>query len=239
MEAGKYPAIVVFLVLFLFCANAAAQAEELHDSDYMDVTAFSSLTPESFLKNWKIKSGSSIPEQTRYRLVVDNDWGKVIEATAQASFAGITRELEIEPQRYPVVVWSWKVSATIESANLRIKEKDDAPARLLISFGRDFTKGGRPKGSLCYVWSAKEPEGSFIVNPYSSDIMVIVVASGRADVGVWQHYRRNIVDDYRRAFGDEPGKTRAVTIITDTDNTREQLTAWYGAIGFTREKADY
>ena len=233
METGKYPAILVFLVLFF--VKAVAIAEQLHDSDHMDVTAFSSLSPESFLNDWKIKSGSSIPEQTRYRLVVDNDWGTVIEATAQASFAGMTRELEVAPQRFPVVVWSWKVSAIIESANLTIKEKDDAPARLLISFGRDFTKGGRPEGSLCYVWSAKEPVGSFIVNPYSSDIMVIVVASGQADVGVWQQYRRNIVDDYRRAFGDEPGTIRAITIITDTDNTRDQLTSWYGGIGFARE----
>ena len=227
-----------FLVFLLFFSAAGVRAEEVHDNDHMDITVFSSLSPESFYNDWKLKSVSSIPELTQYRLVADRSRGTVIEARAQASFAALTRELEIDPLLYPVVVWNWKVSDAIESANLKIKEKDDAPARLLISFGISYKKGGRPEGTLCYVWSAKDPQGSFIINPYNKDVMAIVVASGFADVGVWQQYRRNIVDDYHRAFGHEPGKIRAISIISDTDNTGEQLTAWYGGIGFKRERAD-
>ncbi len=236
MKAGNGQFIPRCLILLLFFAAAGARAEEVHDNDNLDITVFSSLSPQSFFNDWKIKSMSSIPNLTQYRLVADRSRGTVIEATAQASFAAMTRELEIDPLLYPVVVWNWKVSAAIESANLKIKEKDDAPARLLISFGRDYNKGGRPEGTLCYVWSAKEVEGSFIINPYNKDVMAIVVASGLADVGVWQQYRRNIVDDYRRAFGDEPGKIRTISIISDTDNTGDQLTAWYGGIGFKREE---
>lgn len=227
-----------FLILLMFFSAAGAYAEQVHDNDYMDITVFSSQSPGSFYNDWKLKSVSSIPELTKYRLVADRSRGTVIEATAQASFAALTRELEIDPLLYPVIVWNWRVSAAIESANLKIKEKDDAAARLLISFGINYKKGGRPEGTLCYVWSAQEPEDSFIINPYNKDVMAIVVASGFADVGAWQQYRRNIVDDYRRAFGDEPGKIRAISIVSDTDNTGDQLKAWYGGIGFKRERAD-
>lgn len=46
--------------------------------------------------------------------------------------------------------------------------------------------------------------------------------------------RRNIVDDYRRAFGEDPPHVGAIAIMTDTDNTGETATAWYGDIVATR-----
>jgi hypothetical protein len=57
-----------------------------------------------------------------------------------------------------------------------------------------------------------------------------VVSSGGNGVGTWQRYRRNFVDDYRRAFGTEPGRLIGIAILTDTDNTRQQVSAQYGKI---------
>ena len=236
MKAAKESFIFVSAALLFVLATATTPAAEHQAINFIDVTGFSSVSSETFINDWKIKTGSSAAEQTEYRLVIDEERGKVIQATAQASFAGLTREVEIDPASYPVITWSWKVSATIDSAKLSEKKGDDSPARLVVSFGRDFSKGGLPEASLCYAWSSREPEGSVIVNPYTSDIMVIVVASGDEKVGMWQQYRRNLVDDYRLAFGDEPAEVRAITIISDTDDTKEQLKAWYGTITFTAEE---
>ena len=49
-------------------------------------------------------------------------------------------------------------------------------------------------------------------------------------VGTWQTLRRNILDDFVRAFGEQPGRLTAVGVLTDTDNTGEQAVAWYGPI---------
>lgn len=233
MKAGKQLFIFLSVALLFVLTTATTPAAENQVIDFIDVTGFSSVSSETFINDWKIKTGSSVAEQTEYRLVVDEERGNVIQATAQASFAGLTRKVEIDPELYPVITWSWKVSATINSAKLSEKNGDDSPARLMVSFGRDFLKGGLPEASLCYTWASTEPEGSVIVNPYTRDVMVIVVASGDKKVGLWQQYRRNLVDDYRLAFGDEPGEVRAITIISDTDNTKEQLKAWYGTITFT------
>ena len=43
---------------------------------------------------------------------------------------------------------------------------------------------------------------------------------------------KHLVEDYRRAFGEDPPKVGAVAIMTDTDNTGEEAVAWYGAIRF-------
>ena len=42
--------------------------------------------------------------------------------------------------------------------------------------------------------------------------------------------RRNVHADYRRAFGEVPPPINGIHIMTDTDDTREFATAYYGDI---------
>ena len=44
---------------------------------------------------------------------------------------------------------------------------------------------------------------------------------------------RNIHEDYKQAFGEEPPMISGVAIMTDTDNTGESAIAWYGDITFS------
>jgi hypothetical protein len=64
---------------------------------------------------------------------------------------------------------------------------------------------------------------------------MVVVGSGATGVGVWQTIRRNVIEDFRRAFGEEPGPLTAVGVLTDTDNTGKSVEAWYGDIRFLPE----
>jgi hypothetical protein len=61
---------------------------------------------------------------------------------------------------------------------------------------------------------------------------MIVVRSGAAEVGRWLTETRNVVDDYRRIFGDEPPPIAGVAVMTDTDDTGERAVAWYDALAF-------
>jgi hypothetical protein len=63
---------------------------------------------------------------------------------------------------------------------------------------------------------------------------MIVAESGRDKLGAWQEVTRNVVEDFRRAFGEAPGEITAVGIMTDTDNTGENAHAYYGDILFQR-----
>ena len=38
------------------------------------------------------------------------------------------------------------------------------------------------------------------------------------------------MEDFKRAFGEEPGKVIAITLMTDTDNTNGDAVAFYGDI---------
>jgi len=59
---------------------------------------------------------------------------------------------------------------------------------------------------------------------------MIVASSGAAGVGAWQSIKRNVLEDYKRAFGEDPGLLMSIGVLTDTDNTGESAEAWYGDI---------
>jgi hypothetical protein len=64
---------------------------------------------------------------------------------------------------------------------------------------------------------------------------MIVVESGPERLNQWVTEERNIGEDYRRAFGEDSPMVSGVAIMTDTDNTGESATAYYGDIVFKRE----
>ena len=58
----------------------------------------------------------------------------------------------------------------------------------------------------------------------------LVVSTGPAQVGRWVAHERDIVEDFQRVFGEAPGRLRAVSVMSDTDNTQDEVTAYYGDI---------
>lgn len=62
---------------------------------------------------------------------------------------------------------------------------------------------------------------------------LVVVRVGLAPLGQWVEERRNVVADYRAAFGEDPPRVSALAIMTDTDNTDEMALASSGPISLS------
>lgn len=198
---------------------------------------------------WKPLTFKKVPKPTRYEVV--NDGGTtVVKANSEASASGLTREVKIDPREYPIVRWRWKIGNLLKQSDVHRKEGDDYPARLYITFEYDpdkvgFSKklkykagralfGDIPIAALNYIWESKTPVGTVIDNAFTDFAQMIVVESGPGKVGQWVAEERNIYEDYKRAFGEEPPTINGVAIMTDTDNTKEQATAYYGDITFVK-----
>ena len=145
------------------------------------------------------------------------------------------------------LAFSWKVDALPEGADLREAGSADAAVRVVLAFDGDRSRWSArnhrlselsrlltgeelPYATLAYVWSNQGEPGSVIVNARTDRIRKFVVESGPDQVGRWRDYRRDIRADFIRAFGEEPGPLVAVALMTDTDNTRSRLQAWYGPL---------
>jgi hypothetical protein len=175
----------------------------------------------------------------------------VVKAVAEASASGLTREVKINPKEYPVVQWRWKVSNILKKGDVRKKEGDDYPARIYITFKYDSSKLSffektkyetiklwygqyPPLGAINYIWESKVPVGTMVPNPFTDRVMMFVVETGPSKLNQWVNEERNIFEDYKKAFGQEPPMISGIAIMTDTDNTGESATAYYGDILFKK-----
>ena len=46
----------------------------------------------------------------------------------------------------------------------------------------------------------------------------------------WQHFERNIEKDFALAFGEPMGPLESVGIMTDSDNTKSLVSAYFGPV---------
>ena len=207
-----------------------------------------------------LKAGAPLPPEFRHfvfesrlrptEYVLVEDAGRtVLRARAQGSASGIIRELKIDPRRHPVLAWSWKVLRALERSDLATRAGDDFPARLYVAFDVDIESlsvaermrigaarmlygADVPVASLCYVWDTKAAPGTFAPSAYTDRVRMIVVDSGTRNLGRWLRYERNVLDDFRKAFGGEAPPIRATIVSTDTDNTGEAAETYYGDVEF-------
>jgi hypothetical protein len=217
----------------------------------IDVGRFSSAPAGHTLpEGWKPLTFKKVLRHTVYELVRAGEEA-VVKATSDASASGLIKEVSIDPKAYPILRWRWKVDKLLKRSNVSRKDGDDYPARLYITFAYDPDKvglgrklkfkagqaifGDIPIAALNYIWDTKTSVGTILENAYTDFAMMVVVESGAQKVGMWVDEERNIYDDYRKAFGEEPPMINGVAIMTDTDDTKEQATAYYGDIQFVRE----
>jgi len=217
------------------------------------VGRFSAAKPgEALPSGWEVWKLSGLKRRTEYRLV---DYGgrTVLFAHARGSASGLVFPTSIDPRAYPLMQWRWNVSALISGADNTKRHLEDSPARIVIAFEGDrrklpieerifadqfkaFTKQEFPYAVLMYIWENHAPVGTVIDNPHTSRIKMIVADSGYANVGTWREKTRNVYEDFKRAFGEEPARIQSVGIMTDTDNTGEEAKAYYGDITFLRRE---
>jgi hypothetical protein len=175
----------------------------------------------------------------------------VVKAVSEAASSGLTREIRINLKDYPIIQWRWKVSNIYKSGDVSKKEGDDYPARIYITFEYDASKIGflekakyetvrllygeyPPIGAINYIWESSAPKGTIVPNPYTDRVRMVVTESGAERLNTWVMEERNLLDDYKRAFGEEPPMVSGIAIMTDSDNTKETAIAYYGDILFKK-----
>jgi len=230
------------LITFLFAGLLYA------DLPFVVVGTFSSGSVDGHLPlDWNPWILKNVKRHSAYMLVRDD--GTVIKAVADASASGLMRNIMIDPQEYPILQWRWKVANIIETADVSRKESNDSPARVYVAFAYDIRKVGLlerlkyeaakriytqslPLRAISYTWGNKTPRESIVPMPYTGWFKQLVVENAASPVNNWITEERDVYEDYRKAFGENPTGITGVAIMTNTDNMGGQATAWYGDIAF-------
>lgn len=239
--------VSVFVVILALggCASRAPTAGISKKPDQVAVFSTAQLGEPHPLE-WQPWIFSRFARRTDYR-VVEEEGGRFLRAHSQSAASGLLQEVNIDSREARYIKWQWKVPQLLKGADLNRKGSDDSPARVIVSFDGNLDKldveeramagvvklvSGRemPYATLMYVWDNKMPVGTFLENPHSSRAKLVVVASGPAELGKWVPFSRNLVADFRRAFGEAPGKITTVGVMTDSNATENDAIAFYGDI---------
>jgi len=245
----RYASIAVVGIASLMASLAASPASAQRIESAPLLTPFSSARPGTVLPpGWELFRIAPNKSLTLYRFV--EDLGVVVlHAHAEASASGIVAPVRFDINASPILQWRWKVAQLIDGADNAVASREDSPVRIILNFDGDRAKlslldrassavakriSGRelPYAELMYIWSNRVPVGTVIENPHTHRIEMVVATTGAANVGQWVTVRRNVVEDFRRAFNELPGLLTDVGVLTDTDNTGATVDAWYGDIRF-------
>lgn len=168
-----------------------------------------------------------------------------IRATADGSWSFWVAQVPPPFAGASTLSWRWWIPAGIAEADPSAIGKDDAPARVLVSFKGDRSTldaaeratmslaralGGLelPYAAIQYIWDARIAPESVLPNANTSRIKKIVVQRGPEGLQGWQGFQRDVRADFRRAFpGEEPGEIEGVGLMTDTDSLGGKAEACY------------
>lgn len=172
---------------------------------------------------WKSRK---IRGKTQYRIVKTEN-NHVLKAESKASASALIYRYRYNLKEYPILTWKWKVENTIKKGNVITKKGSDCAARVYVIFPSWFLLLTK---SINYVWANKLPKEKYTPSPFHSKSMIIAVESGNENVGKWVTERRNVYEDFKRLFKEEPPPAGGISIMTDTDNTGESAVAYYDDI---------
>ncbi len=189
-----------------------------------------------------------LPGKAPTRYAVTQKEGRwAVSARADSSASMWRRRVSVPAGQLGEARFAWWVENLPAGAHVGDVDQEDAAARVIFAFEGDLEKLSPrnramfdlaraltgeypPYATLMYVWDSRAPVGSVVVNPRTDRVRKIVLDSGPAELGRWREHRRRLAEDFRRAFGEEPGRLVAIAVMTDGDNTRTLSQAWYGAI---------
>ena len=123
--------VFVLLALGLLIAPAVARAES---PSVIEVAKFSSGTVgQAMPDGWNALTFKKIPKHTSYEVVMDGGV-TIVKAVSESSASGLIKPVVIDPKEYPIVRWRWKIDNVLQRSDVALKEGDDFPARLYITF---------------------------------------------------------------------------------------------------------
>jgi len=210
------PLLIILLTIpsFLRAENFGIPAEcEIIIDDFVD----------GIKPGWITKSFKGITEYTW----INEDGKSFIRATSNNAASGLFYKIEYDIQKYSYIIWNWKVDNIIAGGDALRRSGDDYGARIYIVFPSFFFWNTT---AINYIWANKLPKNQAVPNPFTSNDIMISVESGPSNTGKWIIETRNVFEDYKRYFGEDPPKVGAIAIMTDTDQTGESTSASYGPI---------
>jgi hypothetical protein len=158
--------------------------------------------------------------------VVLDEGRRVLELQTRGEAMRIGRGVAVDLRHTPWLTWEWKPLVLPDGGDVRDRRRNDQAGRVMLVF-----EGMR---GLLYVWDTTAPVGTETA-PEGLELFqraLVVVRSGPDGLGRWWRERRNVREDYRRLFDEEPGRIKLVGFESHSNDTRSRGAMRFGRLSF-------
>ena len=222
--------ISVFFSYLLF-SNSYSLSEPSVTTSTIIVGDFSKTTIVNGVPSgWEAKE-----DRGKVNCSIENDeQGRpVLHIKSKDGSVGIYKGIEIDVKQYPYFTWKWKITKIPPKGDVRKKSTDDQAGNIYVVFPGGFPELVRGK-IVSYLWDSNAPKGLMTTSPKRGNTKNIVVESGKERLGEWITEKRNVYEDYKKLFNEEPPKTAKISIWIDSDDTGSESEAYYDDLMFSR-----
>jgi Protein of unknown function (DUF3047) len=165
--------------------------------------------------------------------IVTQSGRKAIQLKSANDSSTISKEVKVDVKTSPIVQWSWQVVTLPKGGDARKSATDDEAAQIYVTFPR-FPSAVRSR-IISYIWDTTAPVGSIFKSEKTGLVTYVVVRSGPADLGKWLTESRNVLEDYKKIYGEAPAEeVGAISIAIDSNDTNSTAESYFGEIFFRK-----
>lgn len=237
LNAGtnKYFLLLAAYFLFLgFPSDICAQIKRLPDGAII-LDDFQSDTVGHLPYNWYDRDGHNktqffppeVRSQYKYSIRQEgsNKYLHYAGTVARHLNFPLVNKKWINLRKTPILSWRWRVEKVPKGADENISRLNDSAAGVYVVY--KLVGLFRIPKSIKYAWSSTLPVGTILSKNFDEQ-KIVILESGMKNSGKWITVRRNIAQDYRNLFGDEPpNRPIAILILSDGDSTGNEAIADY------------
>ncbi len=179
---------------------------------------------------WKIYSSMKVFKYPP-TVVLDGDRRTVRLKTDHETMA-IGRLIHLDVATTRTLKWEWKPLALPVGGDVRehAAQRNDQAARIVLWFDASLFNERRAIG---YIWDSSAPVGTIVrQSSPAGERVLVVVRSGPSGLGAWHRETRNVYQDFRDIFRDEPTQLLVVTLESHSDDVQSEGAVLFGRVRF-------
>jgi hypothetical protein len=164
--------------------------------------------------------------------VVENDGQTALHMRSENDSSTISRDIrgKVNLEATPLLEWRWKVTTLPKAGNSCRKATDDQAAQVFLVWPR-FPEAVRSR-IIGYVWDTTAKAGTICPSEKTRTVTYIVIRSGEADLGKWLTEQRNVREDFKKIYGEEPESPAAIALAIDSNDTKSTAESYIGSLVF-------
>jgi hypothetical protein len=223
MDIGR---VIILLLLFLWGGTGAAVAGE---KGILWVDRFAGgVDAKGIPVGWNLEKEPG--NNSKITLEQEKD-GHFLRLLSVGDAFGLKKEMSFDIRKYPYLSWRWRATKLPKGGDIRKRETDDQAGQIYVVFPKFPTMIN--SRSMGYIWDSQASVGLSGTSTAYSKMKYVVLQGGPAKLDQWICETRNVYEDYKKLFQEEPPLVGTVLLYINSQHTKSSASCDYADIFFS------